>query len=94
MSENPTCKHCGAEMITETPARWTCPDGHSRVVNKRRSARFDGRFYREIETGQLVFTEMEDTEGDIYYREDYPNPHGDEEIMTRWEFERRFRLDE
>lgn len=84
------CKHCGAEMIAETPARWICPAGHSRVVNKRRSI---GRFYRDKESGELVFAEMEDTEGAIYYRE-YPDPHAEERIMPRWEFERRHRLDD
>lgn len=76
-------------MIPETPARWICPEGHSRVVNKRRSI---GRFYRDTESGELVFAEMEDTEGAIYYR-DY-EPHADERIMPRWEFERRYKLDE
>ncbi len=94
MSEEiPICKHCAAEMIAETPARFVCPDGHYRVVKKRRGGRFDGHFYQDVEDGEVVFAIMEDTEGDIYFYE-YPDPLLNERITPRAEFDRRYKRDD
>lgn len=77
-------------MIAETPARFVCPEGHHRVINRRRVI---GRFYWDAETGDAVFATIEDTEGEIYFRE-FPAPHSDEQTMPRREFERRYRRDD